>query len=476
MQKSNPHLRTTGLTNLLIGVELETQALDGKSWNDMQNETHIDMEAAEEEYRESCRGDFRKENGEWREHGDIGGLSNEDIEYIITIIKGLRYGMSCGPIVSKLIIDSPWFETECLEAYESYTYDQNIEIESVEGILSIQDGDEWSETRVKEILGDDFKNLISIHPVILTDGTSRHLVLSRSSFDNMLTEQSNWTLDDVDDLLRELSDGCSSYPYGASYRYGHQMIMNGHQMIMNLPSWDGLEESYIDDAVENGREEISNIAHENARGGEDYSVGTVKNNLASTCSMMVGIERDSTVSGPELQFPEDDGAEVDDVLFALHQFFRYYDVDVDQDCSFHIHVSFDEADDERGWREQGKPEERRFSQYLLLEYITSHISSVPTSVLTDRVGRRHSRFFALKIDNDKYRFIADRCGTWEFRFFGNIDNFPEANECITLAVNACRWAYHPQTRQRFAHIRGRSDLNKLVASLDDRIARGIEEK
>jgi len=462
MQKANPHLRTTGLTNLLIGVELETQALDGRSWNDMQKETHIDMEAAEEEYRESCQNDFRKQNGEWREHGDIGGLSNEDIEYIITIIKKTRYGIYCGPIVSELIIDCPWFETECLEAYESDTWDQEIEIESVEGTLIPDDGHDWPETRVREILGDDFKHLISIIRVIMSDGTPRHLVISRSSFDNMLTERSNWTLDDVDDLLRELCQG-----------YGHRY---GHDIIMNLPSWDDLEKSYIDDAVQNNESEISNIAHENAESDTDYSVDTVKDHLRDTCYMRVGIVQDNTVSGPELQFPKDDGAEVEDVLFALRRFFKSYDVDVDEDCSFHIHVSFDEADDEIGLREQGKQEERRFSQYLLLEYITSHISSVPTSVRTDRVGRRHSRFFALKIDNDKYRFIADRGWTWEFRFFGNIDNFPEANECITLAVNACRWAYHPQTRQRFAHIRGRSDLNKLVASLDDRIARGIGEK
>lgn len=109
-------------------------------------------------------------------------------------------------------------------------------------------------------------------------------------------------------------------------------------------------------------------------------------------------------------------------------------VTVDDECSFHIHISFP------GITHQYS---ERF-QRLLIEGLMKQSHTLPASVLKRwQNSSWRDQYFPLHLSQDKYSFINyhERLKTWEFRCFGNVQTFHEAVLCLKAAVNAFRFAY-----------------------------------
>ena len=104
---------------------------------------------------------------------------------------------------------------------------------------------------------------------------------------------------------------------------------------------------------------------------------------------------------------------------------------VDEGCSFHIHLAVKGVKHAYGER----------LQMALVEYLTRHISRVPESVRARwAVGNQYIKHLLSSVE--KYSFIRFHPqGTWEFRCFGNIANARDAMTCLDLAVDAMQFAY-----------------------------------
>jgi len=208
--------------------------------------------------------------------------------------------------------------------------------------------------------------------------------------------------------------------------------------------------------------------------------------LYGVTGLYVGATQDDSVNGPELQFPEVGGASVEDVKYALKKFFENYKVEVDEGCSFHIHISDDSLAIPVNRLESFElPVDAMYTQLLFLTYLWEFSHRYPLSVverIADRWREYEMGFFMFQLGADKYLFVAPRSDTWEFRSFGNVDNYEDACACIDFAVDAYRWAHHPDVREKYSYLlrvpRPRSNLHaacgrleKLLVSKFERLVR-----
>jgi len=98
---------------------------------------------------------------------------------------------------------------------------------------------------------------------------------------------------------------------------------------------------------------------------------------------------------------------------------------VDTGCSFHIHASIIDS----------KPKHSKLFQAFLMREILND-PRVPASVRTRWKTDSLNRYFNFELDDQKYRFVAYRGNTWEFRCFGNIDNSADAILCLNIVTEA----------------------------------------
>ena len=98
---------------------------------------------------------------------------------------------------------------------------------------------------------------------------------------------------------------------------------------------------------------------------------------------------------------------------------------VDTGCSFHIHASIVDS----------KPKHSKLFQAFLMREILND-PRVPASVRTRWKTDSLNRYFNFDLDDQKYRFVAYRGNTWEFRCFGNIDNSADAILCLNIVTEA----------------------------------------
>lgn len=105
---------------------------------------------------------------------------------------------------------------------------------------------------------------------------------------------------------------------------------------------------------------------------------------------------------------------------------------IDTGCSFHIHVSVEEV----------KPKYNAEFQWRMTEFLLSRIKEVPESVLKRWKNVNVRNYFNYIPSSGKFSFVNrhQRCGTWEFRCFGNVHNAEDAIKCIILAAQAYRYA------------------------------------
>jgi len=114
---------------------------------------------------------------------------------------------------------------------------------------------------------------------------------------------------------------------------------------------------------------------------------------------------------------------------------------IDERCSFHIHLSIDGI--KHNYGEQ--------LQLLLMEGVLKQADKIPSSVLQRwRAGFEDmddcGRYFQWKVEHDKYVAISRHhtFNTWEFRCFGNVQNYKDATVCLKIAINALKYAYERQ--------------------------------
>lgn len=145
------------------------------------------------------------------------------------------------------------------------------------------------------------------------------------------------------------------------------------------------------------------------------------------------LESDGSVDGPEIK-TKDGGVTPTQFVKLASELFDKHDLAIDEGCSFHIHVSVQGVQHTFGKQFQAD----------LYSYLIEHFDSLPASVKDRWLNEeKRNRYFELKISTDKFSFVNyhSRCGTWEFRCFGNVTNTQDARICMMLALNAMRYAY-----------------------------------
>jgi hypothetical protein len=123
-------------------------------------------------------------------------------------------------------------------------------------------------------------------------------------------------------------------------------------------------------------------------------------------------------------------------LSLTKHMFDNHDLTIDNNCSFHIHLSVDGVKHVYGQQTQAE-----MSAYLL-----KNIDEFPKSV-QDRLRTDATRWCEARVSTEKYTFInynADFC-TWEFRLWGNIDNYQDAKKALFLSIRALKHAYRVKT-------------------------------
>jgi hypothetical protein len=191
--------------------------------------------------------------------------------------------------------------------------------------------------------------------------------------------------------------------------------LSNYVYVSDLPEWAEPTRNYI---VENYDEPD----------GDEYSLDLPYG---------VTVVSDGSVDGGEIRLdePNDISGSIDKLkrLQDAYDFVR--DLKVDEECSFHVHLSYQGIKHSYG---------EKF-QMLLYEYILTNMEALPTSVLERWLYNRSdwlSRYFDIRISDNKYNFVAYRSEhcTWEFRCFGNIKTAEAGAMCINFAKDAYIWA------------------------------------
>lgn len=177
--------------------------------------------------------------------------------------------------------------------------------------------------------------------------------------------------------------------------------------------------------------------------GRNYSgVDVLETLIPDFDSKLLNIGTDGTVRGFEIRTVNG---------LSVRQFIKATDIlfgpsmkhEVDTGCSFHLHV---------GVKDTRFPYNPAF-QAALIEYLLEHIEEVPKAVQerwnTIATDHSHGRFFRPQVARDKYSFVNyhERCGTWEFRCFGNVNSKEDALKCLYLAMSAMVYAYKVVNKQ-----------------------------
>lgn len=133
---------------------------------------------------------------------------------------------------------------------------------------------------------------------------------------------------------------------------------------------------------------------------------------------------DGSVEGPEITtvggLSYSDACERALLLFNELQ---RMNLNVHTGCSFHIHASIRDA----------RPKHSKLFQAYMIRTILND-PRVPARVRERWQSPSLSQYFNFDLDSSKYRFVAIRGETWEFRCFGNVDNAADAIVCLNIAA------------------------------------------
>jgi hypothetical protein len=143
-----------------------------------------------------------------------------------------------------------------------------------------------------------------------------------------------------------------------------------------------------------------------------------------------GIEvgHDGSVQG--FEFRTQGPQTIDEFITKVNKVFSM-DHEINERCSFHIHISLPDVQHSYGPRLQA----------AMTEYLLCRIGEMPASLVSRWQG--DLGYFKPQISREKYVFVNrhQRCGTWEFRCFGNITNAEDAKFCADMAIKALQHGY-----------------------------------
>jgi hypothetical protein len=106
---------------------------------------------------------------------------------------------------------------------------------------------------------------------------------------------------------------------------------------------------------------------------------------------------------------------------------------IDENCSYHIHLSIPGVKHSYGDR----------FQLALVEYLIENIHRIPKTVRKRWKNAPQNQYIkGLLSSKNKYSFVyAHEQGTWEFRCFGNVHNTKDGLTCLNIAIEAMAHAY-----------------------------------
>jgi hypothetical protein len=178
-------------------------------------------------------------------------------------------------------------------------------------------------------------------------------------------------------------------------------------------------------------EDISSVGEDNLRNSAEEEL-----NLPPQVADKLEVGFDSSVRG--LEFRTVGGLTVDEFDTLLRKV-TDLDFEVTTGCSFHIHLSVS------GIRHKYSG---RMARRLYLN-LAKRKEEFPTCV-QDRLASDATRF-CQSIDSELHRnakmsavHFHPRFKTWEFRLFGNVDNYTDGMTCLNLAIDALWKAYSDQ--------------------------------
>lgn len=208
---------------------------------------------------------------------------------------------------------------------------------------------------------------------------------------------------------------------------------------------DGELENYLSDRL---MEQVRDAVWESVSNDFDYSdyTGSALEDLQSEIDRKINqvmIRSGKIEDGPEIEVDKDgsvsgfefrtvDGLNYKQFIIASRAVFSMRHK-IDDECSFHIHLSIPGVQHSYG---------ERF-QVALIEYLLENIKRLPTTVQERFKNAPDNKYIKGMISSrDKYSFVhAHSQGTWEFRCFGNVKNHRDAMTCLEIAIEAMAYAY-----------------------------------
>lgn len=183
-----------------------------------------------------------------------------------------------------------------------------------------------------------------------------------------------------------------------------------------------------------------------------------------TNSGLIEVGLDGSVDG--FEFRTDGPKTIAEFKAAAKEVFKLSH-DINEKCSFHIHLSVDEVDHNYGSN----------LQLLLMEGVLRQADKVPSTVMSRwrRGFRAVSRvdysdignYFKWSVSTDKYIAVSKHSdlNTWEFRCFGNVQNAKEASACLKIAINAVKYAYERQLNHQGPEIVNRDNIGAIAKKI-----------
>lgn len=176
--------------------------------------------------------------------------------------------------------------------------------------------------------------------------------------------------------------------------------------------------------------------------------------FANMAKMGITIKRDGSVTGFEFttQGPKtvkEFSQAIQEVLKHKHQ--------VNEGCSFHIHASIDNMKHKYG---------ARLCQGIYEFLLVKAWDRIPPAVKRRWNSAKTDEFARPLVDpvwdsTTKYRFVAFRGNTWEFRCWGNIATYEETMLCAQLTIEALQHGYKILLGKEQLLFTGVSDFTNL---------------
>jgi hypothetical protein len=276
-------------------------------------------------------------------------------------------------------------------------------------------------------------------------------------------ESTEYDYDDCDhDALREASSDALAHVDGsdleemlpqANYRddtkneavrllraiFEHISFWDVERMVNNLPN------GTVTNAMQNILEEIQDSWRETwesdelENNPENYYSKIPAEYDFDTRNLPLELGTDSSVRGGEIRTLG--GLTVSQFIQCARHVFKHK-FEVDEGCSFHIHLSLPGIKHTYGKEFQAN----------VIAYLLDHMYELPDSVI-ERLQSSAIRWCKPELATDKYTMVHKHPqNTWEFRLFGNITNTKDAIRCLMLACRALQNAYRLQLAKQEARL------------------------